>query len=120
MSLNPDKFFESAFESAILNKIGPNIHYPRPIYNIGCPYKKIPGFQPLKQTFFMVNNCKEKACLTNHCFEYGNAKFPPYCKCYQKYSCKEGCSSCKEGCSRSSNCSLTCGTCNHNSNVIFY
>lgn len=112
MSLNTDKFFKSAIEPAILNKISPNIHYPRPVYNIGCPYKKIPGFQPLKQTFFMINNCKEP-CLTDYCFDYGTARFPPYCKCYQKYSCKEGCKD-------NSNCPLTCGTCNHNSNVIFY
>jgi hypothetical protein len=96
MSINPDKFFESA----IWDKMGPNIHYPKPI---ACP-------------IFLVYNstraCSSGQTLTNHCFEYGNTRFP-YCNCHQKYDCR-----CQHnGCQ---NCSLTCGTCNHNSNVIFY
>jgi len=101
MSINPDKYFESA----ILDKMGPNIHYPKPI---ACPiFFKLALYDPITSSY---NNAPN---LTNQCFEYGNTtRFPPYCNCHQKYSCHQH-NSCQ-------NCSLTCGTCNHNSNVIFY
>ncbi len=83
MSINVNKFFESA----IVNKMDSNIHYPKPVYNIGCPYMKIAGLQPLKQIFFEQKNCTSNCnILTDYCFEYGNT-IP--CKCRQ---CK--CSSC--------------------------
>lgn len=114
-------------ECAINSKIGPFPHYPGPIANIGglrlniaegqstLPACRIPGVQPFVQTVLRPTTCKPN-CLTNHCFEYGNTRFPPTCECDEKYDCRNsfGGSRC------SSNCQHTCGTCNHNSNVIYY
>jgi hypothetical protein len=150
-----------SFESEIVNKIGPYPHYPGPIHNIGglhtnwpegpingayAPYTgshcRIPGVQPFVQSILRPKTCVPH-CLTQHCYEYGNTRFPPNCKCNDKYDCRSygkchhysrcklkeafGCStqdSCRmAGWTKSScggNCSPTCGSCNHNSNVINY
>ncbi|AHL67547.1 hypothetical protein DH26_gp052 [Chloriridovirus anopheles1] len=116
------------FESSIANKIGHMPHYPGPISNFGGlrdtqqSWCRIPGVQPFTQTittkWLKQPNCSKR--LTNHCFEYGNTRFPPTCECDEKYDCstcvKSGWS--KKSCG--SNCSHTCSTCNHNSNVIFH
>lgn len=146
------------FESEIGNKIGPNPHYPGPIHNIGGlhvgSHCRIPGVQPFAQSILRPKTCMSH-CLTQHCYEYGNTRFPPTCECNDKYDCRSHCNTtlttvegfhpsdcrtynkcypkkcgsntaqtCKmSGWSSSScdgNCSPTCGTCNHNSNVIFY
>jgi hypothetical protein len=119
------------FESSIANKIGHMPHYPGPISNFGGlraaaqqSWCRIPGVQPFTQTILRPNVCKPN-CLTNHCFEYGNTRFPPTCECGEKYDCDcKSYSTCvKSGWSKNScgsNCSHTCGTCNHNSNVIFH
>lgn len=120
-----------SFELEIANKISPSPHYPGPIHNIGGLHHqnhcRIPGFQPLVQPILRPKTCVPH-CLTQHCFEYGNTRFPPTCECGDKYSCRsyDKCyNSCcmagwgKDSC-RGSNCSPNCGTCNHNSNVIFH
>ena len=120
------------FDSEINNKIGPQPHYPGPIHNIGGLHLgsncRIPGVQPFVQSILRPKT-RMSHCLTQHCFEYGNTRFPPNCECGDKYSCKEQCktfnkcgyntSICKmAGWGSSGNCAPTCGTCNHNSNVI--
>ena len=97
----------ASFEAEIQNKINPFPHYPGPIHNIGGLYLdstcRVPGVQPLKQIFLRPKTCVPH-CLTNLCFEYGNARFPPKCECDECYACK----------------SFTKTNCNHNSNVIHY
>ena len=114
------------FESEIGNKIGPYPHYAGPVHNIGGlhigSHCRIPGVQPFVQSILRPKTCVPH-CLTQHCYEYGNTRFPPKCECDDKYDCRSY-SSCKmAGWSKGScggNCSSTCGTCNHNSNVIFH
>lgn len=115
-----DKMVQSydSFEYEIGNKISSLTHYPGPIRNIGglkvetqC---RIPGIQPLTQTILRPATCIPH-CLTQHCFEYGNTRFPPKCECGDRYDCRSF-----SKCYSNSNCAPTCGTCNHNSNVIFY
>lgn len=141
-----------SFESEIKNKLSLYPHYPGPIHNLGGlhigSHCRIPGVQPFVQSILRPKTCIPH-CLTQHCFEYGNTRFPPSCECNDKYDCKSygkcyhnskcklketfGCDvgvltstqqSCRmAGWSKSScggNCSPTCGTCNHNSNVINY
>lgn len=128
-----------SFESEIGAKIGSYPHYPGPIRNVGGlhlgSHCRIPGVQPFVQSILRPNTCVPH-CLTQHCYEYGNTRFPPKCECDDKYDCRsyEKCYSSPKcgsvgsetykttGWSKSSchgNCSSTCGTCNHNSNVIF-
>jgi hypothetical protein len=106
-----------SFELEISNKISPYPHYPGPIHNIGGlhlgSHCRIPGVQPLTQTIFHHYKASP-TCLTQYCFDYGNTRFPPKCKCDEKYDCRSQCSN------QNGNCSLTCGSCNHNSNVIFH
>ena len=105
----------SPFELEIKEKIGPNPHYPTAIQNIGGMRnnRRVPGVQPLTQPILPVKRPKGAVDssafprLTNYCFEYGNTRFPPKCHCDEKYGCRHTCCS-------------TCGSCNHNSNVIFY
>ncbi|CCV01741.1 hypothetical protein IIV22_064L [Invertebrate iridescent virus 22] len=111
-----------SFESEIVQKIGPNPHYPGPIHNIGGlhlkSYCRIPGVQPFVQSIIRPNVCIPH-CLTNHCFEYGTTtRFPSKCECGEKYDCRTY-GRCYTN-TTSTNCPLTCGTCNHNSNVINY
>jgi hypothetical protein len=142
-----------SFESEIGNKIGPYPHYPGPIHNIGGlhvgSHCRIPGVQPFMQSILRPQTCIPY-CLTKHCYEYGNTRFPPNCECNDKYDCRaygkcyhnsrcklkesfnDSCqpyeTSTQEACkmagwtnlSCGGNCSPTCGTCNHNSNVINY
>jgi hypothetical protein len=144
-----------SFGSEIGNKLGPYPHYPGPIHNLGGlhigSHCRIPGVQPFVQSILRPQTCMPH-CLTKHCYEYGNTRFPPNCECNDKYDCRSygkcnndsrcklkesfgGCqpSGCNEtstqeacrmaGWAKSScggNCSPTCGTCNHNSNVINY
>lgn len=161
-----------SFESEIENKLGPYPHYPGPIHNLGGlhihlpegqvmktdfvghsigSHCRIPGIQPFVQSILRPQTCMPH-CLTKHCYEYGNTRFPPNCECDDKYDCrsygkcnnnsrcklKESFSGCQPtGCRETStqeacrmagwvksscggNCSPTCGTCNHNSNVINY
>lgn len=126
----------NSFEFEINHKISPYPHYPGPIHNIGGLYYgnscRIPGVQPFLQTILQPNKCFSHQ-TTNFCFEYGNAKFPPKCKCNEKYYCStKTCELSTFGesrhdrgveltrCCNNGNCSSTCGSCNHNSNVIFY
>jgi hypothetical protein len=123
-----------SFESEIANKISYYPHYAKPVYNIGGlhvgSYCRIPGIQPFSQPILRPKTCIPH-CLTNHCFEYGNTRFPPYCDCNERHDCKSyrKCNrttleSCKmAGWSDSScegNCLPTCSSCNHNFNVIYY
>jgi hypothetical protein len=103
------------FEREIKSKIGPDPHYAQPIRNIGglriSNVCRIPGIQALAQPFIVGlrgERCREQ-CLTNHCFEYGNVRFPPSCECGQKYSCHGKYYP-----------SFACARDNHNSNVIFF
>lgn len=100
-----------SFELEISNKISPYPHYPGPIHTIGGlhlgSHCRIPGVQPLVETIFHHYTSGYKP-TSQYCFDYGNARFPPKCNCDEKYDC------------RFRNCSLTCGSCNHNSNVIFH
>ena len=110
-----------SFELEISRKISPYLHYPGPIHNIGgirvgsnC---RVPGVQPVTQTIVhRFGHATTPRCLARYCFDYGNARFPPKCECNQKYDCSKpvSCSFTNE------NCPLTCASCNHNSNVIFY
>lgn len=106
-----------SFESEIRNKIGSLPHYPKPIHNIGGlhvnSHCRIPGVQPFTQ--LSIQKTCTPNCLTNYCFEYGNTRFPPSCECGEKYDCRTY----GKCCSRS-NCNATCGSCNHNSNVIYH
>lgn len=128
-----------SFESEIANKIGPSPHYPGPIHNIGGlrvgSHCRIPGVQPpFVQSILRPKTCLPH-CLTKHCYEYGNTRFPPSCECDEKYNCRSfgrcyqqpakcGQSSTLESCKMAgwsnSSCTATCGSCNHNSNVIYY
>jgi hypothetical protein len=122
---------QTSFDLEIANKLSPFPHYPGPIRAIGGLYHgpncRIPGFQPLIQPILRPKT-RVPNCLTSHCYEYGNTRFPPMCECGDKYDCRSygKCynNSCvvagwnRESCS--GNCSPTCGTCNHNSNVIFH
>jgi hypothetical protein len=107
-----------SFESEIKGKLGPYPHYPGPIHNLGGLYMgshcRIPGVQPLAQAFLRPQTCVPN-CLTKHCYEYGNTRFPPKCECGDKYDCRS-----YGKCHQGSNCLSTCGGCNHNSNVINY
>lgn len=120
-----------SFESEIVNKLGPYPHYPGPIHNLGGlhigSHCRIPGVQPFVQSILRPQTCIPH-CLTKHCYEYGNTRFPPNCECNDKYDCRSygkcySDSSCgariKAG-GTGGNCSPTCGTCNHNSSVINY
>lgn len=125
----------NSFESEIGNKIGPNPHYPGPIHNLGGLHMgshcRIPGVQPFVQSILRPTQSTSH-CLTKHCYEYGNTRFPPTCECNEKYDCKSynkcGCNSTQKSCNMAGwsasscggNCSTTCGTCNHNSNVVNY
>jgi hypothetical protein len=111
-----------SFELEIGNKISPYPHYPGPIHNIGGlhlgSHCRIPGVQPLTQTILHhYTSPQARSSLTQYCFDYGNTRFPPKCNCDEKYDCN--CQGRRCG-TRTGNCSSTCGSCNHNSNVIFY
>jgi hypothetical protein len=120
----------NSFESEISNKIGPYPHYPGPIHNIGglrtsVSHCRIPGVQPFVQSILRPTTCIPH-CLTKHCFEYGNTRFAPTCGCGDKYDCRayNKVGNCQmagwtKGSCDNNNCSSTCGSCNHNSNVIF-
>jgi len=107
-----------SFEKQIFNKIDHKPHYPGPIHNIGGLYVgshcRIPGVQPLIQPILRPKTCVPH-CLTKYCFEYGNTHFPPQCGCDEKHDCRS-----YQRCDGKSNCSLNCGRCNHNSNVIYF
>jgi hypothetical protein len=115
-----------SFELEIANKISPHPHYPGPIHNIGGPRLgsccRIPGVQPLTQTILHHYTSPQTSSLTQYCFDYGNTRFPPKCNCDEKYDCNCHTRSTRgrRCASQTGNCSSTCGSCNHNSNVIFY
>jgi len=110
---------KESFETEINGKIGPYPHYPKPISILGGLYHgsncRIPGVQPLIFPVPKGLNQPFLQSLTRHCYEYGNTRFPPQCECGERYDCRSHVVG--SGCS---NCNKTCGTCNHNSNVIFY
>jgi hypothetical protein len=119
---------QSSFDAQILDKIGPYPHYPGPIANVGglrvfeqVPISgttngaqplslvgcRVPGLAPFRQIIVKVDGGRCPA-LSNHCFEYGNARFPASCSLNERAGCKY-CNTCPS----------TCGSCNHNANVIF-
>lgn len=112
------KYSTGVFEPQILNKISHLPHYPGPIQNIGGLYIgthcRIPGVSPLTQPIFHPSTCVPH-CLSRLCFTYGNTKFPPQCECDEKPDCRS-----YDSCYQRGKCSPNCGSCNHNSNVIYY
>ena len=88
---------QSSFDAQILDKIGPYPHYPGPIANVGglrvfeqgaqlvgC---RVPGLAPFRQIIVKVDGGRCPA-LSNHCFEYGNARFPASCSLNERAGCK--------------------------------
>lgn len=76
-----------SFESEIIEKNGPNPHYPGPIHNIGGLHTnshcRIPGIQPFLQPIIQTNvYIPPRITATNHCFQYGTTThFPLKCRC---------------------------------------
>ena len=98
------------FELEIANKISHFPHYPNCVKNLGGlylnSYCRIPGIQPFKYPMFYHPTTEN--CLSSFCFEYGKTRFPTRCDCNEKYGCFKN------------NCINSCGSCNHNSNVIYF
>jgi hypothetical protein len=105
--------YETIIDLEINKKLGYLPHYPGSIQTQGFPKCKIPGILNICNSVSIVSPTQQQQ-LTNHCYEYGNTRFPPTCGCNEIYGCKSGCYG------KSTKCMSTCGTCNHNECVIHF